>query len=249
MLEIENLRVAFGNIVAVDHFNMTISPNTIHSLIGPNGAGKTTVFNAIFNFVPYSGKITFLDHDLGKIPQYERISLGLARTFQNLSLFYSMNVEENVKLGLFAFLKTNMFKDFVGFDVFNRKEVEKQVNEALELVNIVPLAKAYPVFLPHGTQKLVELARAIVSKPKLVMLDEPAAGLNDEEKIELKKVLLKIKDMGITILIVEHDMGIVMDISDIVTVMSYGEKIAEGTPEAVSKNEDVIQAYLGVEDA
>lgn len=249
MLEINDLRVSFGNIIAVDHFNMKVSPNTIHSLIGPNGAGKTTVFNAIFNFVPYSGNIAFLGRDLGKTPQYDRVSLGLTRTFQNLSLFYSMSVEENVKLGLFAFLKTNLFKDFLGFDVFNTKEVEERVKETLELVNISQLAKAYPVFLPHGTQKLVELARAIVSKPKLVMLDEPAAGLNDEEKEELKKVLLKIKDMGITILIVEHDMGIVMDISDTVTVMSYGEKIAEGTPDVVSKNEDVIEAYLGVEDA
>ena len=249
MLEIKNLRVSFGNIVAVDHFDMTVSPNTIHSLIGPNGAGKTTVFNAIFNFVPYSGKITFLNHDLGRMPQYERVTLGLTRTFQNLSLFYSMNVEENVKMGLFPFLKSNVFKDFLGFDVFNTKEVNERVKEVLELVNIAPLAEAYPVFLPHGTQKLVELARAIVSKPKLVMLDEPAAGLNDEEKDALKQVLLKIKDMGITILIVEHDMGIVMDISDVVTVMSYGEKIAEGTPEVVSKNEDVIEAYLGVEDA
>ena len=154
MLEIKNLRVSFGNIVAVDHFDMTVSPNTIHSLIGPNGAGKTTVFNAIFNFVPYSGKITFLNHDLGRMPQYERVTLGLTRTFQNLSLFYSMNVEENVKMGLFPFLKSNVFKDFLGFDVFNTKEVNERVKEVLELVNIAPLAEAYPVFLPHGTQDM-----------------------------------------------------------------------------------------------
>jgi len=249
MLEIKNLKVSFGNLIAVNNFNMNVNEGTIHSLIGPNGAGKTTVFNAVFNLVPYSGSIAFLGKDLRRVPTHERLSLGLTRTYQNLSIFYSMTVEENIKMGLHPHLKTSLFKDFIGFEVFNTKETNEKVNFVLELLHISHLSKAYPIFLPYGTQKLVELGRAIVSSPKLVLLDEPAAGLNDEEKEEMKKVLLKLKEIGLTLLVVEHDMGIVMDLSDVITVMNYGVKIAEGDPETVSHNKEVIEAYLGVEDA
>jgi len=207
MLEIKNLKVAFGNLIAVNNLSMVVSAGTIHSLIGPNGAGKTTVFNAIYNFVPYTGKVGFLGHDLKKDSQHERVFLGLSRTFQNLSLFYSMTVEENVKMGLYHKLKSNILRDFLGYDVFNSKEANLKVVQVLELLGISHLAKAYPIFLPYGTQKLVELARAVVSKPKLVLLDEPAAGLTDEEKNNMKRILLKLKESGITILVVEHDMG------------------------------------------
>lgn len=249
MLEIKNLKVTFQSLVAVNNFSMEVKEGTIHSLIGPNGAGKTTVFNAVFNLVSYAGKISFMGRDLKKVPTHDRISLGLTRTYQNLSIFYSMTVEENIKMGLHPKLKTNLLKDFIGFDVFNAKDTKERVNFVLDLLHITHLARAYPIFLPYGTQKLVELGRAIVSSPKLVLLDEPAAGLNDEEKEEMKKILLKLKEMGITLLVVEHDMGIVMDLSDIVTVMNYGVKIAEGDPESVSHNREVIEAYLGVEDA
>lgn len=246
MLEIKDIRVTFGNLVAVDNFSMVVKQHTIHSLIGPNGAGKTTVFNAIYNFVNYSGDIIFLGRSLKNIPSYKRISLGLSRTFQNLSLFYSMTVEENIKMGLHHALKTNVLKDIVGIDVMNSNEVREKVQFVLDLLNIAHLAKAYPVFLPYGIQKLVELGRAIVSSPKLVLLDEPAAGLNDTEKVVMKEILLKIKNMGVTLLVVEHDMGIVMDLSDTVSVMNYGIKIAEGSPDEVSKDKEVIKAYLGV---
>ncbi len=246
MLELQNLSVRFGNLVAVNKLNTTVSENTIHSLIGPNGAGKTTVFNAIYNLVPYTGDISFSGKSLRGVPTYRLSQMRMTRTFQNLSLFYSMTVEYNIALGLHTATKSNIFTDIAGVNVYTQKEVKQKVAHVAELVGLGQLLNAYPAFLPYGTQKLVELARALVNDPKLVLLDEPAAGLNSGEKEQFKEILLKVKQGGITILLVEHDMGVVMDISDTITVMNFGNRIAEGTPQQVSENPDVIQAYLGV---
>lgn len=247
MLKIDNLTVKFQNLTAVNNFSMEVEKNTIHSLIGPNGAGKTTVFNAIFNLVPYAGDIRFKKTNLRSVPTHARISMGISRTFQNLNIFYSMTVEENIKMGLHSKLSSNVAKDLLGYEAYATKESNERVLDVSNLIGISHLLKAYPIFLPYGTQKLVELGRALVSKPEVILLDEPAAGLNTAEKETMKQILKKIKDSGITILIVEHDMGIVMDISDKVTVMNFGEKIAEGKPEEVSNNAQVIEAYLGVD--
>jgi branched-chain amino acid transport system ATP-binding protein len=246
MLDIRNLTVKFGNLFAVNDLSMIINEHTIHSLIGPNGAGKTTVFNAIFNLVPYEGGIAFLGSNLNRLPTYARAGLGLCRTFQNLNIFNSMTVEQNIKMGLHISIKSNIIKDFLGYDAYSTAEVNQKVQKAAEMVGLLNVLKAYPAFLPYGTQKLVELARVIISNPKLILLDEPAAGLNSSEKENFKGILREVKNNGTTILLVEHDMGVVMDISDIVTVMNFGHKIAEGSPTEVASNREVIEAYLGV---
>lgn len=245
MLRIENLTVEFGSLIAVNNFSMEVKEGEIHALIGPNGAGKTTVFNAIYNFVNYKGKIYFLEYDLGKIPTYNLINLGLTRTYQNLTLFPTLNVIENIQLGLYKKIKSSFIKDIFGFEAFKDKTINEKIQDVLNLLNLSPYIYYYPSFLPYGTQKLVELARAVISDPKLLLLDEPAAGLNSEEKQYFREVLKKLRDRGITLLIVEHDMELIMDISDYITVMNFGNKISEGKPIEISNDRKVIEAYLG----
>ena len=246
MLELQDVTVRYGNLVAVDGLSISVAPRTIHSLIGPNGAGKTTAFNAIYNFVPYTGNVTFNGRNLRGVPTYRLSQMGMTRTFQNLSLFYSMTVQYNIALGLHTATRSSVLSDMAGVNVYARASVREKVANAAQLVGVGDLLNAYPTFLPYGTQKLVELARALVNDPRMVLLDEPAAGLNSSEKEQFKEILLKVKDRGITVLLVEHDMGVVMDISDTITVMNFGHRIAEGTPQEVSEDADVIEAYLGV---
>ncbi|MGC9125729.1 MAG: ABC transporter ATP-binding protein, partial [Caldisericaceae bacterium] len=193
MLKINDLTVKFGNLFAVNNLTMTVEEHSIHSLIGPNGAGKTTVFNAIFNLVQYEGDISFIRKNLKHLPTYARASLGLCRTFQNLNIFNSMTVEQNIKMGLHVVIKSNILKDFLGFDAYSLPEVNNSVKQIAEMVGLANVLGAYPAFLPYGTQKLVELARVLISNPKLILLDEPAAGLNDSEKEYFKNILLEVR--------------------------------------------------------
>ena len=242
MLEIEKLTVKFGGLVAVSNLDMTVREGEIHSLIGPNGAGKTTVMNCISGFQRFKGKIYFEGRELSPLPSYERARIGIARTFQNLELFGSMTVKENLLLGLHPSFRHNIMKDIF---TLPKEAIPETAIKVARLVGIEKIMESYVAFLPYGIKKIVEIGRALVSNPKLIMLDEPAAGLNFDEKEHLKGVIRRIKESGITVLLIEHDMSLIMDISDSVTVMNFGKKIAEGSPKEISRDPLVIDAYLG----
>ncbi len=243
MLKVENLTVRFGGLVAINKLSFEVKQGSIHGLIGPNGAGKTTVFNSIFKIVPYDGTINFKGNDIRKYPTHTLPAMGITRTFQNLSIFSSMTVKENILVGLHAKTSSLLLKDLIGLYVDTEKELQ-YISKSLGVTLLLP---TYAAFLPFGTLKMVELARALISGPELLLLDEPGAGLNLTEKEKLKGLIKEVKNKGITVLIVEHDMGIIMDVSDHITVMNFGEKIAEGSADEISHNQKVIEAYLGEE--
>jgi len=249
-LEVENLSLQFGGVKALDGVSLDVAPGSITALIGPNGAGKTSAFNAISGFYkPRTGSVRLDGHDITHVPARARAKLGLARTFQNIALFRGMTVLDNIKLGRHAHLKTNVLEAMLYFgraqreEMQLREEVERDVIDFLELDHIrnVPVA-----ILPYGLQKKVELARALAMKPRILMLDEPVAGMNHEETEDMARAILDVRDeWGVTVLLVEHDMGMVMDISDHVCVLNFGRRIAAGTPAEVRADEEVIRAYLG----
>jgi branched-chain amino acid transport system ATP-binding protein len=252
ILEIKSLTRAFGGLTAVDKVDMSVEAGKITSVIGPNGAGKTTLFNLIAGvYMPSSGEILFEGKPLGKAPPHKRAALGIARTFQNVLLFDNMTALENVMTGQHPRSRYGFFEAALRLPKAHREEetISLAAKRYLNLVGLGMYADRNPLSLPLGQQKLLTIARALATEPKLLLLDEPGAGLNALEKQSLSELIRRIRDMGITIILVEHDMDLVMGIAEWVVVLDSGQKIAEGTASQIQKDKKVIAAYLGEEEA
>ncbi len=249
ILTANKLTKRFGGLVAVDALDVIIEENSIHSIIGPNGAGKTTIFNCVTGFYKAEeGSIEFNDHSLVGLLPDRIVHLGVARTYQNIRLFPNLTAMENILVGIHTHLKAGFFGIVLGLPRTRKEEKEaaEEARRLLKFINLNDKGGFLAKNLPYGEQRRLEIARALASRPKLLLLDEPTAGMNPSETQEMMSFIEHLRDeLGITILLIEHQMRVVMGISEIVTVLDYGKKIAEDTPEEIKNNPTVIEAYLG----
>jgi branched-chain amino acid transport system ATP-binding protein len=252
LLEVKGLCKRFGGLQAVGNVSFTVAPGSIKALIGPNGAGKTTLFNLIFgSLLPDSGQVWFDGKQTDGCKPHQVAAAGMARTFQHIRLFPKMSALENIAVGRHVHSRAGFLAEHAGpaLDATRATVGAREVAGDHAFLGVAELADAEATSLAYGQQRIVELARALACEPKLLLLDEPAAGLNMRETSEMAKLIARIRDTGVTVLLVEHDMTLVMNISDEVLVLSYGEKIADDKPLAIQKHPEVIKVYLGEDDA
>jgi branched-chain amino acid transport system ATP-binding protein len=248
MLELKGITQIFGGVTALNDVSFNIRADEITGVIGPNGAGKTTLFNIVSGiYQQTSGQVIFEGEDISGIPVEQLAAKGMVRTFQNIELFGQMTVLENVMVGLHSRSKSGLFAcSFKSpWALKEERRIREEASEWLDFVSIGPLADVTASNLPFGKGRMLEIARAMACKPRIILMDEPAAGLNSQETVGLAELIRKIRDLGITVVLVEHDMELVMDICDRIVVLNLGEKLAEGTPREIQENPEVIAAYLG----
>ena len=249
ILDIKNISLAFGGVKALTDISFNVREHEVRAIIGPNGAGKSSMLNCINGvYTPQQGSINFRGQTFSHMNSRQVAEMGFARTFQNLALFKGMSVLDNIMTGRNLKMKTNIFQQAIRFGAAEREEIAQRgfVEHIIDFLEIQPHRKTPVGRLPYGLQKRVDLGRALAMEPQVLLLDEPMAGMNVEEKQDMCRFVLDVNDQfGTTIVLIEHDMGVVMDISDRVVVLDYGKKIGDGTPDEVRANPDVISAYLG----
>ena len=252
VLDVRNLGIDFGGLTAVDGFNITIGPTEISGLIGPNGAGKTTIFNLLTGvYQPTRGSVLINGIDIKGMSVHKVNKLGIARTFQNIRLFSDMTALDNVKVGMHNSVKCSFFNSLFHLPAYRRAEEEanQRAMELLDFMGMADVANVKAGSLPYGVQRRLEIVRALATNPSIILLDEPAAGMNPSETAELMHQIRRIRDtFQIAIFLIEHDMNLVMNVCEAIAVVNYGRIIAKGTPEEVRSNPAVIEAYLGREE-